>query len=96
MSILFRSAAGLNLNLLNGTTADFSLLPINVTTSSQISILKNVEIGLSGTLAIPPGALIFNKAGLSVATDRTNRGSMSVFRSRVWTSTLMRRPAGPR
>jgi hypothetical protein len=53
------SAAGLNLNLLNGTTSDFSLVPINVTTSSNISILKNVEIGLNGTLA----SLVFQQTG---------------------------------
>ena len=53
------SAVGLNLNLLNGTTSDFSLLPINVTTSSKISILKNVEIGLTGTLA----SLVFQQTG---------------------------------
>jgi hypothetical protein len=53
------SALGLNLNLLNGTTTDFSLLPINVTTSSGISILKNVEIGLTGTLA----SLVFQQTG---------------------------------
>ncbi|MDY0747978.1 efflux RND transporter periplasmic adaptor subunit [Paucibacter sp. R3-3] len=33
--------------------------------SAQVSL---DQPGLSGTLAIPPGALIFNKAGLSVAT----------------------------
>ena len=53
------SVAGLNLNLLNGTTSDFSLLPIDVTTSSKISILKNVEIGLTGTLA----SLVFQQTG---------------------------------
>ena len=70
------SAAGLNLNLLNGTTSDFSLLPINVTTSSTISILKNVEIGLTGTLA----SLVFQQTGSAVFSPTgAGTGSFEIF-----------------
>ncbi len=65
-------AVGLNLNLLNGTTGDFSLLPINVTTSSGVSILKNVEIGLTGTLA----SLVFQQTG-SASFSPTGAGTGS-------------------
>jgi hypothetical protein len=70
------SVAGLNLNLLNGTTSDFSLLPIDVTTSSKISILKNVEIGLTGTLA----SLVFQQTGdATFSPTGAGTGSFEIF-----------------
>ncbi|MGD9644417.1 MAG: PEP-CTERM sorting domain-containing protein [Pirellulales bacterium] len=66
------SAAGLNLNLLNGTTTDFTLSPINVTTSTNNVLLKNVEIGLTGTLSSlvfqQTGGATFNPTGVGTGT----------------------------
>lgn len=70
------SAAGLNLNLLNGTTRNFSLLPINVTTSSNFSVLQIVAIGLNGTLA----SLVFQQTGgATFSPTGAGTGSFEIF-----------------
>lgn len=64
------SAAGVNLNLLGGTFANFALLPINVSTS--MSLLPVVPIDITGTLS----SLVFQQTG-SASFSPTGAGTGS-------------------
>jgi hypothetical protein len=66
--------SALNLDLLNGTTADFALDTIFITTNSTVSLLKAISIDLSGTLA----DLRFTQTGAAILNGTGGAGTFSV------------------
>ena len=66
--------SALNLDLLNGTTADFALDTIIITTNSTVSLLKEISIDLSGTLS----DLRFTQTGAAILTGGAGSGTFSV------------------
>jgi hypothetical protein len=66
--------AALNLDLLNGTTADFALDTVTITTNSTVTLLKAITIDLSGTLA----DLRFTQTGAAILNGTGGSGTFSV------------------
>ena len=66
--------SALNLDLLNGTTADFALDTIFLTTNSTVNLLKSISIDLSGTLT----DLRFTQTGAAVLAGGAGSGTFSV------------------
>ena len=66
--------SALNLDLLNGVTADFALDTIFITTNSTVSLLKAISIDLSGTLT----DLRFTQTGAAILNGTGGAGTFSV------------------
>lgn len=64
----------LDVDLLNGQTADFALDTIFLTTNSTVSLLKSISIDVSGTLS----GLRFNQTGPAVTAGIAGSGTFSV------------------
>jgi hypothetical protein len=68
------STSDLDIDFLNGQTADFALDTLFLTTNSTVSLLKSISIDVSGTLT----GLSFDQTGASVVVGGPNSGTFAV------------------
>lgn len=66
--------SALDVDFLNGQTADFALDTLFITTNSTVSLLKSISIDVSGTLT----GLRFDQTGASTVLGGPNSGTFSV------------------